>query len=201
MRSIRSMVILAALALSGLWSPGASAQLLGPGPWTGLYIGLHGGYAWNDKATSNITGGAGGLHVGYNLQLSSFVVGVEADYSWSAAEERNFIPGSFITANTDGMWSVRSRLGWLIVDSVLVYGTVGYGGFDVHVSGQYTTAFGPVGFTGSSTFDGVVFGGGAEVMITRNLLARAEVLKYQADGSNNVSAATGFLRAGLSYKF
>ena len=62
--------------------------------WTGLYIGIQGGYAWGDTEHEQsgipastgdfrIKGGLVGGTVGYNYQVNSIVFGIEADYSWS----------------------------------------------------------------------------------------------------------------------
>ena len=63
--------------------------------WTGFYIGAMGGYGWSDQvrasiggiavsASSNdLNGGFGGGTVGYNQQMGSWVIGIEADAAWS----------------------------------------------------------------------------------------------------------------------
>ena len=196
----RSLVGIAALIMIALAPSAASAQVFGQGPWSGLYVGLHGGYNWNNENTSNITGGAVGLHLGYNLQLSSLLLGIEGDYGWSQATERNDVAGARLIASTDNLWSVRARLGWVLVSNLLIYGTVGYGGFNVAVAGTLPTNFGPVGFRGSADFHGIAYGGGAELLLTRNVVLRAEVLMYAGDG-NSVSSEAGFARLGVSYKF
>ena len=199
--------------LFGLWAAfagatGALSQPYGYGrysygqqsydanPWAGLYVGLHGGYAWNNDNDSTISGAAFGLHLGYNLQLyRSFVVGIEGDYSATWAAERAWVPGATIAYVNDYLWSVRARLGWTPVDNVLIYGTVGVGGFNVDVTGTLAPGFVPH-FTHSASYVGVVYGGGAEVMVTSEWLVRAEAMIY--DGG---STQMGVLRAGISYKF
>ena len=65
--------------------------------WTGIYIGGQIGYAWGTSNTNlgdsfgdftsfstNNSGVIGGAHVGYNLQLSQFVVGLEGDVDGSS---------------------------------------------------------------------------------------------------------------------
>src|SRR5262245_13013819 len=70
--------------------------------WTGFYIGIHGGYAWGDGTTENITGStnfpaglirdrhpsgpfAGG-QIGANYQFGQWVLGIEADLAASGIE-------------------------------------------------------------------------------------------------------------------
>lgn len=84
--------------------------------WTGLYIGVHGGAAWQsapnwsfadrpeflvfDPQTltgSGNLGGVGGLQAGYNWQFApAWVLGVEGDISWaSLADHRTLAPLTF----------------------------------------------------------------------------------------------------------
>jgi outer membrane immunogenic protein len=79
--------------------------------WTGLYIGVHAGAAWQDFTSGSIDdpnallasgprtggsalGGVGGLQAGYNWQFApAWVVGVEGDISWtSLADQRGGAP-------------------------------------------------------------------------------------------------------------
>lgn len=183
-----------------LSSPAAQAQVFGTGPWTGLYIGAHGGYGWTDDTNPNVTGWSGGLHAGYNLQLGSALIGVEADYSWGNLNGSSTITGLPLTGTVDSMWSVRGRLGWTIANNFLLYGTAGYGGFDVSVR----TLINGVNFAGSADFKGFVAGGGAELLLTRSIVLRLEGLHYMGDGNGTASGSDGdvtIIRAGISYKF
>jgi len=82
-----------------------------PHNWTGFYIGVNGGYGWNDRTVDytandanillrtcgglagstcappssfNSSGGVAGGQIGYNWQLNTnWLVGVEADFDWS----------------------------------------------------------------------------------------------------------------------
>src|SRR5215210_1949496 len=75
--------------------------------WTGFYVGANAGYLWNDsdaklvavdgqflprdvqlgtlprKLSVEQDGPLGGIQAGYNMQSGMFVVGVEADVSWT----------------------------------------------------------------------------------------------------------------------
>ena len=92
-----------------------AADILEPAPiivdellfdWTGLYVGVQGGYAWgsvrNDEAYCVIVDDCGypgsryysepdiegfkfGGHIGYNQQFGTFVLGAESDINWSNA--------------------------------------------------------------------------------------------------------------------
>jgi outer membrane immunogenic protein len=112
--------------------------------WTGCYVGVQGGGAWGQGEQmasagpfngQTITGGmsikgaiAGGT-VGCNVQVSNFVLGGEADFSWTDKRgSRNDLP-PFNTASvseTRERWldTFRGRFGYAI-DRFMVYGTAG----------------------------------------------------------------------------
>lgn len=191
--------VCAALVVAGSTSV-AQAQVFGTGPWSGLYVGAHGGYGWARDSDPSTNGWAGGLQAGLNLQLGQALLGVEADYTWGRLTGTGSFGGLAVTTGIDDMWSVRGRLGWTITPNVLLYGTAGYGGFGASIK---TTVNG-LALSGSADFRGFVAGGGAELLLTRNLLLRAEGLYYMGDGSGSASGSDGdvtVIRAGISYKF
>jgi outer membrane immunogenic protein len=82
--------------------------------WTGFYIGVNGGYGWNDSQDVAISGsplitisqpgtvpvalrglkpegGLAGGTVGYNWQFGRGVVGLEADFDWADIRDSRFI--------------------------------------------------------------------------------------------------------------
>jgi outer membrane immunogenic protein len=112
--------------------------------WTGCYVGVEGGGARGQgeqiansgpfpNATitggMTITGGIAGGTVGCNIQMSNFVVGGEADFSWTNKRgSRNDLP-PFNTASiseTRERWidTFRGRFGYAI-DRFMIYGTAG----------------------------------------------------------------------------
>jgi outer membrane immunogenic protein len=180
--------------------------------WTGIYVGGQIGYAWGTSNTnlgdnfgdftsfsSNNSGVIGGAHVGYNLQLSQFVVGLEGDVDGSSLKKT--ITGSpliggvspfavvvptTITANLGVQGSIRGRIGYAW-DRVLIYGTggVAFGG----VNGSIST---PFGFDSTSTTRvGWTVGGGLEYAVTNNWSVRAEY-RYTQFGHSTVFASNSF---------
>lgn len=82
--------------------------------WTGFYIGINGGYAWNDSQDVGVTGsplivvsqpvtvpffvpglkpegGMIGGTVGYNWQFGRGVAGIEADFDWADISDARFV--------------------------------------------------------------------------------------------------------------
>jgi len=170
--------------------------------WTGVYVGGQIGYGWGQNNVSfgdnfgdynafNYTsqGVIGGAHIGYNLQLSQFVIGLEGDvdgtslgksYSGPLAFGSSFVGSGFLANpipgninvnvhhNIEG--SIRGRIGYAW-DRVLLYATggVAFGGFSGNVSGNfpggtYLTPDGEGGFIGTPFSP---FGGSASASQTR----------------------------------
>jgi len=185
--------------------------------WTGAYIGGHIGWGWG-RANTTFTplptaalfnslapttlrpeprGLSGGAQAGYNWQTGHFVVGAEADFSWSRMSGTATVtpiirnngtpfPGNgALTAHQDTKWfgTLRPRAG-VAFDRVFLYGTGGlaYG----HVNYAANTDFRPVGPPGpfqypasiSKTKTGWTVGGGVEIGINQHWSWKAEYLYY-----------------------
>ncbi len=69
--------------------PLKAAPLLPVFSWTGLYLGVHGGYGWSSSdvfglgVLNNLKGGFAGGQIGYNYQINNFVLGIEGDGAWA----------------------------------------------------------------------------------------------------------------------
>ncbi len=197
-KSLRRSLL--ALSASAVLAGGAQAQVFGTGPWTGLYVGAHGGHGWNGSSGVDLSGWAGGVHAGYNLQLGSIVLGVEGDYTWSNLDGSSQLANLPLDGAVDSLWSIRGRLGYSFANSVMIYGTAGYGGFDTSVR----TLVSGISLTGSTSVSSVVVGAGAELLLTRSIMLRLEGLRYIGDGNSWTTGGDGdvtILRAGVSYKF
>jgi outer membrane immunogenic protein len=183
--------------------------------WTGIYIGGQVGYAWGKTNTTlgdnfgdfisfnspTIDGVIGGAHVGYNLQLSQFVIGLEGSVDGSSLKRtvnsNPFIGGVLVvpttlTGNLGVQGSIRGRLGYAW-DRVLIYATggVAFAG----VNGSIYTPFGYDSF--SNTRVGWTVGGGLEYAITNNWSVRAEY-RYSQFGTSNIYANNSFALPGLA---
>ena len=108
--------------------------------WTGIYLGLNGGFSfggsnWTDSVTGGSSGNFGtsgfvfGGTVGANYQVGSLVFGVEADGDWADASGFGTFTASALCTGacfTTSSWlsTVRGRAGYAF-DRFLVYGTGG----------------------------------------------------------------------------
>ena len=206
------------------WS-GAPAS---PVNWTGVYLGLNGGFSfggsnWTDSVTASSTGNFGtsgfvfGGTAGANYQIESLVFGIEADGDWADASGFGTFTASAVCAGgclTTSSWlsTVRGRAGY-VFDRFLVYGTAGaaFGNVRANFSND------PVS---SATEAGWTVGAGVEVAFASNWSAKAEYLFVDlADGSCTANCAIAnangpplipniavkfnesIVRGGINYRF
>jgi opacity protein-like surface antigen len=144
--------------------------------WTGIYLGLNGGYSfggsnWTDSVTGTSTGNFGtsgfvfGGTVGANYQVGSLVFGVEAGGDWTDASGFGTFTASALCAGgclTTSSWlsTVRGRAGYAF-DRFLVYGTGGaaFGNVRANFSNNPISSMTKAGWT---------IGAGVEVALGRN---------------------------------
>ena len=185
--------------------------------WTGFYGGGHVGYGWG-KADTTFTplptaaqfinlapttlhpdpkGIVAGGQVGYNHEISPWVLSGEFSISWSNMKGTATVtpiiqnngtafPGAgFISAHQDTSWfgTLRPRLGILPTAShkLLLYGTAGFAFGNVKYAA--TTDFRPSGTTQypanfSKTKNGWTAGGGAEIAVAPHVGLNLEYLYY-----------------------
>ncbi len=190
--------------------------------WTGFYIGGNIGGAWADvDVTSNVGVGwststsafIGGAQIGYNWQINSFVLGIEADFDWTDASKSSgfvTVPGfGPLRARGDWDWTstIAGRLGFA-ADRVLFYAKLGAGWS--RTSARLETPAGVAVATSNNTNFGWLVGGGVEYAFSQNWTAKLEYNYLALDDRTFVGplgvAVTAepniqMLKAGLNYKF
>ena len=165
----------------------AAGATLAAVDWTGIYLGVNGGFTfggsdWTDSVTGassnvfNTSGFVFGGTLGANYQAGSWVFGLEADGDW--ADSSGF--GTFTTTSTTSLcaggcltkntWlaTARGRAGYAF-DRFLVYGTGGaaFGNVQANFSND------PIS---SATKAGWTAGAGVEVAVAPHWSAKAEYL-------------------------
>lgn len=198
--------------------------------WSGFYFGAHGGVLFNETEVdtvglapgnvNNVRIGArpanvdfedelfmGGGQIGYNHQMGSWVIGVEADYS---STDSNRTQGSRIIGTggnpssffnqLETFGTVRGRVGWAS-NRWLGYFTAGYAFADVDNRALFFTPDNEIQFTSSprtkfgsrrndfddgENVDGYAIGGGAEFALTENVTFKGEGLWYDLDDTRIV---------------
>ena len=199
--------------------------------WTGFYLGANVGGAWANHSTftmsdplgsfpfdpfsfstSSPASAIGGVHGGYNYQAGpSWLVGLEADFSWTGLKLTGNSPmtaiGGIVIPNANAfdntkvkdIGTVRARLGVLATPAWLFYVTGGYAYADIGYQGGWTC--GPPGcaagqYLSMASFSkwqsGWVAGAGTEYHIGgTGWILGAEYLYYGLnDGANSVAVLT-----------
>jgi outer membrane immunogenic protein len=222
--------ILLAVLMAGVASSALAADLpthkspapppvYGPPPftWTGLYVGVNGGWGFGDTDHSSfgrMNGGLAGGTVGYNYQMGQFVIGYEGDFDWSGIRSgvtSYSLGGGFSGSNkltTEDIVTERARLGYAM-DRTLLFVTGGYAGMET--KGSFSDNVPGSGFGSQNVWhNGGVIGAGLEYAFTNNITLKGEYLyvpqfsrTYFAGTPDAVSTGLGLslFRAGLNYKF
>lgn len=197
--------IFAIAALIGTPALAADMALKAPPPppapvynWTGFYIGGTLGYGWgtsrqydplgDSTGQYSINGPVGGAEVGYNWQYQKVVLGLEADFSaaningaglttptWGCTGAIGTPPAGCSTT-VDWFATQRGRVGYLVTDSLLAYGTAGIA--EARVADAITSicALCTAPPTGTVTHSGWTAGGGLEYRFNQNVSAKIEYL-------------------------
>ncbi|MGH6811693.1 MAG: outer membrane protein [Methylocella sp.] len=199
---MRRQILLASVGAIAIAAPAFAADLgtrppppvyLPPPPiftWTGLYLGGQIGYAWGSDPIDVVDftgfsppaffntkpqGVIGGAHLGYNLQINQWVVGLEGTVDGTSVEGTRTSAGGFVTmhSNADVQGSIRARLG-VAFDRVLIYGTGGAAFAGITNGYTLGAPFFVNDETDSKTRTGWTVGGGLEYAVTNNWSIRAE---------------------------
>jgi outer membrane immunogenic protein len=208
-RFIMRRVLLASIGLTALLIGSASAadlprqqQMVTKAPvyvaqvynWTGLYVGINGGYAFSD-ASGGLIGGT----LGYNWQNGNLVFGVEGDLNWTNLNTDS----TFASVSNSWLGTARARVG-VAMDRFMPYLTAGaaFGNVDIAAA---------PGFAGSEdTKLGWTAGAGVEFALGGNWTAKAEYLYVDLGNAScgagcpantDTSLTSNIVRAGLNYRF
>jgi outer membrane immunogenic protein len=201
MRRFASSLLPLALLLAASQAEAADLYRTDTGPngadFSGVELGPDAGVALGSASSANISGPAGGAHVGYNFQASQLVGGVEADGMFSSIRSGTLGTASF---SQDFLSSARVKGGYAF-GNFLAYGTVGWA--------WSTTTYDNLGVSTTDNVKGAAFGLGAEYAITRNVSLRAELLRYDFGAasyatpfaSQTLTTSTNVVRMGASVHF
>jgi outer membrane immunogenic protein len=194
-------------------APIVRAPVVVPFSWTGIYVGLNGGWARDSISTPaanfvqpNGSGGAFGGQVGFNYQWQQIIVGAEFDGDWLALKGSAPCANPTFICNTelDNQFSARGRVG-VAFDRFLVYGTGGV----AWTTFKGSTVNAGATFPDSSTRTGWIAGGGVEYAFWNNLIIGAEYLHADYGSRNmtydtvypNVAVTSDVVRARVSWLF
>jgi outer membrane immunogenic protein len=171
--------------------------------WAGFYIGAMGGYASQDDDFGMKGGFAGGT-VGYNWQMGSLVLGVEADAAWGDISATAGVPGLVsLDSKIQDLGTVRGRVGYA-VDQVLFYGTAGFAWADNKATASALGA----SVSESQVHTGWTAGAGVEYMFAPHWSLKGEYLyrdleskTYFSGGVNSGDLKLHSGQVGVNYHF
>jgi outer membrane immunogenic protein len=184
--------------------------------WTGLYMGVNGGYGWGTTNWSalgssfDVSGGLFGGQVGYNWQFGQFVYGVEGDVDWTDIKGNSFVNGAagcaanVCATKNNFISTARGRVGYAI-DRWMPYLTGGLAVGNIETTTPFTTGV-------NQTKAGWTVGAGLEFALVANWTAKVEYLHVDLGNTscggacgfpagNNVDFTTNIVRAGVNFRF
>ena len=219
-RSLRIATLMGGMVVMG--HAAHADHLPGPGAanWTGFYLGLHGGYAWSEVSetstntnfwnaggavplgtpfVSDTDGAIFGGQIGYNHQVSNWVMGVEATYSGGGLRETGAISPFFPTMDVYGakisdIITVTGRLGYATGHS-LVYVKGGYASAEVETRHAFLPVLG-VESLSSGRHDGWTLGAGVETKLSANW---SLALDYSYINLDDASRSAGITFGGVVF--
>lgn len=181
--------------------------------WTGIYVGIQGGYAGDEfryplsaaingtpitgRASVTSSGFLGGGTIGYNHQFGGFVAGIEADYSFSNVSGKVDLSANIgnqvgigASAGSDLRYlgTVRGRLGYALFDRGLLYVTGGWAWGSVRSGADLGINGNGIALSRTNSVNGWTVGAGFEYMLTQNLSLKTEYL-YADLGKGNLYSA------------
>lgn len=183
--------------------------------WSGLYLGIQGGYAWADVNINDgvdldqdidVDGIWGGGYAGYNFQIDQIVLGIEADINAADLDgEDELQPDNDLLVDIDWFASVRGRIGFAW-DRILIYGQGGVAFTEI----DHTQDLVSIEASDTPSYTGYVIGGGLEYAATDNILIRLDY-RYYDFGNEDWSVSETFtdreidaemqtISAGIAYK-
>jgi outer membrane immunogenic protein len=211
-------LLLASAALFALAAPASAADLAArpytkaPAPvaavynWTGFYLGVVGGGAWEDANSPRTQGGFVGGTAGYNWQSGNVVFGLEADAAWADVNASATALGITLSNKIDALGTVRGRIGWA-VNNVLFYGTGGYAWID----NKFTASGFGLSFSDTKFRSGWTVGAGVEAFIAPQWSVKGEYLYRSFSGQtffpgtllafNSGTNAYHTVQVGVNYHF
>jgi opacity protein-like surface antigen len=187
---------------------------------TGAYVGVQGGHGALLAENSGLRGGGtptvtdrgslgltGGVFAGYGARFGDFWLGgeVEAEVSGATVNLERDPLGREISMQKVATVGAAARVGYLVSDSVLLYGRAGLvnSWFDT----DYATGGGSVSETDSQS--GVRFGGGVEFTLTENTTMRLDYTRTEYEsfdvdygtGVDSFDPSENLFRVGVAYRF
>lgn len=187
--------------------------------WQGAYLGFQVGAiggAFDDtfppaplaSIDGDLSGGAVGIYGGWNAQLDSVVLGVDADLNYSNVQGSGpNLGGDTMAANLTWTGAIRGRAG-IAADNLLFYVAGGLAAANAKI--EITDIIGDTVATAEDVLLGWTAGAGVEVAFSENWVGRLDYrysdygsLDYVVGGidEGSVALTSHAVTAGIAYKF
>ena len=176
--------------------------------WSGAYAGANFGGAFSNEdvttpigiSATNPSGVLGGLQVGYNYQISPWLLGIEAELDWTSAQGRtNFInPAAALSVTSDHNWydTLDGRVGY-VMGPLMLYAKGGAAWMNADYRLEVNSGIGGANVM-SATRTGWNVGTGLEYMLGSRWSAKLEY-DYLDFGSDTLGFVTPFGN-GVTFK-
>lgn len=178
-------------------------------PLSGFYVGIYGGYDWNDvdtpaTSTANVDGWDGGVFLGYRLDrlmdsVNHLGVGMNAAVELSYGNSNADDTVGTIKVEKDNDWGLSFRPGFSFVDEA----TKGLGVSPYAILGYRLTEFDTsgAGGVGNAYHDGFELGVGTELAAMGDFGVRVEYSHVWYDNEDGIDPDSNNVRAGIAYHF
>ena len=152
--------------------------------WTGAYAGAQLGYGMGEAADEDADGLLGGLHLGYNYDFGTLVLGGEIDHDFASVDLENDL------GSIDNITRAKLKLG-ADLGNTLLYGTGGAAWAEADVDGD------------SLNDQGYFVGAGATYKVSQSLSVGGEYLYHAFDDFDDSDADVDLstVTARVSYNF
>ena len=196
--------------------------------WTGLYVGVNGGYGWGaqdpltlvsnrfDRTSFDINGGMFGGTMGAQIQQGYVVLGLEGDLDWADIKGNGISTPTIagiaqpitlnIASNISAVGTARARVG-VAMNNWLFYATGGAAFVKSSANGTSIAGV-PCGTAGvltnctaSAWRPGLAAGLGSEWAFYQNWSLKLEYLYIAVAGSGANTDHLNTIRTGINYRF
>lgn len=198
---MKKIIAVSALVASSVFSASVFAQAKN---FEGFSVGVSGSFVGNttELTSSGVPINVGDSNfiptgeIGYTHAITDkFTLGISGTYDFIESNAGKITSSLQIKAKNH--YSINLKPGYAVSNETLVYALVGYNS----VEGSITNV------SGSTTFNGIGYGFGAQVMLTKNIYGKLEIQQVQYDskgtfgGALNVKPISNIGTIGFGYKF
>lgn len=152
-------IALAAVAATTIATPAFAQDAETPG-FAGPHVELIAGWDRVEVPGMNVSGGAAGIGLGYDLQFGPAVIGIEGEAADSTTKYCESYGSQSICLSGGRDLYIGGRIGATVTDNTMLYAKVGY--TSARMEMHYTDMVYDVDVKDGENLDGIRFGAGVE---------------------------------------